>query len=315
MAGVPACAADPPDRLDALTVSVWLEYDRPGALYIYRGQLPANATLPVQLSFRLPKRSGGPSSTAGIDADGKYVYVRPQLSQDADGILVSYEVAWPRFQIEFYDNTLQAEGAGRRLEFAYRADYAIGELVVEVKEPFGATDFDLDPAADAQRKDEDGLTIHRRSFGGRAAGQQAHWSIAYLKADPRLAAEALSLPTPAAAAYNTAPGPSGRRVPRERMLWGLLITLAVIGLGVVGVVVWVSALRSRRSGLQRGPVGTATRAARRRSLVETSSAPRPKLRLARYCHQCGANLSRGDTFCRQCGTTRRGAEAQAAKGS
>jgi len=304
--GIPAWAAEQPGRLKTLTISIWLEYDRPGALYIYRGELPADVPLPATLSFRLPARASGPPAAAVIDAEGKYHYEQPQVTRNADGVVASFEAAYPRFQVEYYDNTLQAEGAGRRLEFAYRAEYAIGQLVFEVKEPYGATDFDLNPLDDACSQAEDGLTVHRRDVGAVAAGQEVHWSVSYTKIDPRLAVEVLSLPTAAPVAYDASPRVSARHTPRSWLMWGLWVTLALIGVGMVGMVVRAST-RPHRPPEARAAV--APKPTRRRRAPAAGASP-PKVRQAKYCHQCGASLSQKDAFCRQCGMARRGAEAQ-----
>ncbi len=301
--GSPVWAGGPPDHLDTLTISIWLEYDRPGALYIYRGQLPEGLGLPARLTFRLPGGSGGPSSTAGIDNEGKYRYIRPIVGEDGGTTTVSYDVSWPRFQLEYYEDALQRQGNNRELDFGYKPEYAVAQLVLEIKEPYGASNFVLDPAADTRSQAEDGLTVHRRVIGPVAAGQEVRWRATYSKADSRLAAEALALPTPESTAYESSTREASRRSLPMQLVWGVLGILAIIGAGAVGLV-WRASTRPVPK-LEKLQVEATKR--KRRSRRATTAAGPPRVRPAKYCHQCGATLGKQDAFCRQCGTRRRGA--------
>jgi len=304
LAPLRAHAEGPPARLKSLTVSVWLEYDRPGGLYIFRGELPAGTTLPVTLSFRVPARSGGPSSTAGIDQAGNYHYIRPTLKEDGDTIIVEYPTNWPSFQFEYYDDALVRQGQNRQLEFSYRAEYAIDQLVLEVKQPYGATGVTFDPPADAQSQGEDGLIVHRRNVGAVAPGQDVVWKVAYNKSDSRLSAEALGIPTPGSSAYEDGqPAAVPTAANHDRVIFAVLAVLGLLALGGLGYALFSGNGQPSRAGawakVQPGATG-------QRRLRERGP-QLPQVRPARYCHQCGAPLSKGDLFCRKCGTRRRGA--------
>lgn len=304
LAPLPARAEGPPARLKSLTISVWLEYDRPGGLYIFRGELPSGTTLPVTLVFRVPARTGGPSSTAGIDQSGSYRYIRPTLKEDGDTIIVEYPTNWPSFQFEYYDDALVRQGQNRQLEFSYRAEYAIDQLVLEVKQPYGATGVTFDPPADAQSQGEDGLVVHRRNVGPVAPGQSVVWKVSHNKSDARLSAEALGIPTPGTSQYEdaaaaTVPGAASH----DRVIFAVLAVVGLLALGGLGYALLSGSSQPAQAGawthIQPGAKG------RRR---RPKGAPElPQVRPARYCHQCGAPLSRGDLFCRKCGTKRRGA--------
>lgn len=299
-----AQAAEPPARLKSLTISVWLEYDRPGGLYIFRGELADGATLPARLVFRVPGRTGGPSSTAGIDSAGNYRYVRPTLKEEGDTIVVEYPTNWPAFQFEYYDDALERQGQNRQLEFSYHAEYAIEHLVLEVKEPYGATGMALDPPADAESQGSDGLTLHLRNVGPVAPGQNVVWKATYNNSDARLSAEALGIPMPSASPYEDSPAAVAPEIKNhDRVVFAVLAVLGLLALGGLGLTLrsgsspakaeaWDEAEAAAERGRQRRPKG--------------SPAP-PQVRPARYCHQCGAPMSRGDAFCRKCGTRRRGA--------
>jgi hypothetical protein len=287
-----------PDRLVSLTVSVWLEYDRPGALYIYQGELPPGTPLPARLTFRLPRQ---PSSTAGVDEQGHYRYVRPLIREEGDGYVVSYDVNWPRFQLEYYDDALHRDGTGRKLKLSYRADCAVEHLVLAVKEPYGALEWSVEPAAHTRVEAEDGLTEHRRTIGPVAAGDEVRWEVAYSRSDSRLSVEALGLPTPPAFSGTVAAVGVGRA--GERSTWMLVAFVGVVVASGVAL-----GLRSDGRGpARRLAAASAAPAGRSRRGTKPRGKAHPNGRLARYCHQCGTAMGQGDLFCRRCGTRRRGA--------
>lgn len=292
---VAAASAAPPDYLASLTISLWPEYDRPGVLCIYRGEVAAGTPLPAQVTFRLPRI---PTSTAAIDEQGQFRYLRPTLQEEGDGYLVTCELEWPRFQLEYYDETLRQQGVGRELEFTYRADYAVEQMVLEVKEPYGAAGLTLEPPADTRSQAGDGLTEHRRTVGTVVPGQEVCWRLTYSKADARLAAEALGLPTPAAMPYEPAPSGSAPRSGRGWLPW------AAAGLAAVAMVaVTLGGLRGGVSGPTKGAAPTG-RGRRRSGRARARAVPAT---LARYCFRCGTAMNKEDLFCRRCGARRRGA--------
>ena len=130
VAELPVHAENPPDRLDALTISIWLSMIARGAVHSPR-PVAGECQAPAQLAF-VAQAPGGPLRPPVSILTATILMCVPRYSAMRTA-LTSQEVTWLRFQIEFYDNTMQMEGR-RRLEFDYRADYAIGELVVEVKD-------------------------------------------------------------------------------------------------------------------------------------------------------------------------------------
>ncbi len=298
----PARADGSPDRLASLTISIWLEYDRPGALYIYRGELPAGTPLPARLQFRLPAQ---PSSTAGVDADGKFRYIQPDVKPDGNGVLAGWSTSWLQFQLECYADTLQKQGAARQLDLTYKAEYPIEQLVLVIKEPYGALDFVTQPAAETQSQAEDGLTEHRRVIGPIAPGQEVHWQVTYTKNDPRLASEALGLPTPAASAYE---GSATTALPSSRRNLGLWALIGLAGFFAFGglALAWRPHARPAEATAPSGeaePEGAGRAVGRGKANDRTTA---PAVRVARFCHQCGAAQVKGDAFCRRCGARRRG---------
>ncbi len=58
----PAAHGQAAVSLERVEVAVWPEYDRPGALVIYRIAIAPATTLPASLSFTLPAAVGVPNA-------------------------------------------------------------------------------------------------------------------------------------------------------------------------------------------------------------------------------------------------------------
>jgi len=287
------------ERLASLTISIWLEYDRPGVLFIYRGVLPRNTPLPARLVFRLPRQ---PTLTAVVDEGGQLRSVEPQVSQDGSTCIVAYDTSSAEFQLEYYDDSLQRRDAERELYYAYRSEYAVEQLALEVKEPFGVTRFDLDPPPDMDSQSPDGLLLHRRLIGPVARGEEVYWRISYSKSDPRLAAEALGLPTAAPVSVETRTAGVAARAANERATWAAMALVGLIAMGGLGLVARANTVSSLKkpASRRRTPAAKPTRA------KVVSEPPAPEVRQARFCHRCGTTMRKGDSYCRRCGTRRRG---------
>ena len=263
---------------------------------MYAGELPVGTSLPASITFRLPLGSGGPSATAGVDATGKYRYIRPALAEEGDRITVTYDINWPRFQLEYYIDSLVRQDQRREFELVYKADYAIDQLVLEIKEPYRASDFALDPAATSQSRDSEGQMVHQRIVGSVERGQEVRWKASYAQSDTRLVSEALGLPTPSTSQYEAGPG-----IPPPRQ-WDDAVLLAIVVVAIAafgGLALWARSQSARRARVSEAPRSLRKRR-KRRSAREPAQTHR-----AAYCYRCGTPLEEEDRFCRRCGAPRR----------
>lgn len=285
-----------PQRLASLVISIWPEYDRPEVLFAYRGELAAGTPLPARIAFRLPVE---PSFVAGIDEGGELHSLQPAVSRDGTAVLVTCETRWPHFQLEYYHDVLEKGGPARRLAFTYQADCAIDELVLELREPIGASDVVLSPPATMQSQAEGGLIEHRRIVGPVAPGDEVRWQIGYSKRDPRLVSQVLDLPTPVPPRYDDVAAASrpGREA-EERATRALLGLVGMALAGALGLRLRGRAPVAQGSGMPAEGSAPAGRARAGRASGEG--------RLARYCYWCGAGFYRDAFFCPRCGTPRRG---------
>lgn len=275
-------------RLQAMTVSLWPEYDQEGVLVIYRGALAEDVPLPVTLRFLIPKAAGKPAATAGVDATGQYRYRSYQLADAEEFLEVTYINPYREFQMEYYYNPLAITDTLRSFVYQFQADYAVDDLTIEVKEPAGAQNLSLTPVATGTGTDFDNLPLQKYALGAFAAGQTFQLSATYEKTDPRLTSEILGLEPPGTAQFEDVAQPSGSQNVVAYILLGAAGTL------LLGAAVYAIAQRRKRPKPQPAQARP-TRGKPRRAT------PRRAASAAGYCHQCGAKLKPGAQYCAQCG--------------
>ncbi len=296
-----AALAQEPVSLDSLTISLWPEYDREGVLVIYRGMVAVGTPLPATLRFRVPKTMASLGGTAGVDAQGEFHYYKPSVQDLGTAWEVTYRTPYPTFQFEYYDGALQVEGDARTYTFTYPAVYSVGVLTLEAQEPAGSEGFATEPeGVVADDPLGSGLKVRRWVVGAADAGQTLTFGLKYRKADSRLSAEILGLPTPGTSPYeDVAQGqPTGGSS-------GLLLAgLTAVAAGGVLAAVYFGWIRPRQRAAGPAPRPQPQRRRKPRRKGESRATPRAP---ARFCHQCGAELGPGDRFCPQCGARRKGA--------
>jgi hypothetical protein len=307
-----AAAAQLPVRIDSMSIALWPEYDKAGVLVIYRGALTSDTKLPARLTFAIPRAAGKPSSTAGVDAQGNFRYLKYEIVEQGDQLLVSYDCPYAGFQFEYYYDPLQGQGPDRKFDYTYRADYAIADLSFEVQEPAGASGLSTMPAgSDAGARE--GFNYRSIQVGPLQAGQSTTVSVSYRKTDTRLSSEIKGLPTPSNVQFEDVPKPAAGGVSTSTLI---IISATLVAIAaVVGLTVWMNN-RNRRSAPMSVPAQRGARANRQRGragampaqpLRPAAKPPAPSAGITGYCHNCGRGLKADEIFCPACGTRRKGA--------
>ena len=275
---------------DSLEVDLWPEYDRPTMLVIYHINLSTQASLPADLTIRIPAAAGEPHAVASRQPDGRLINLAYEQRVSDEWLSLSMKATTHEVQIEFYDPGLVKDGAARSFEYQWPGDYAVESLVIRVQQPVGATDMRISPDMGSGRAGADELTYYTYNTGSLPAGQPFKISINYQKATDELSSSALSL-QPSAPIENAA---SGRPITLQTALpW----VLGFLGLALI----IVGALWYWQSGRQKA---RPERRPRRRSASQPA-APGEAVPAAGehiYCHECGKRASPNDRFCRACGT-------------
>jgi hypothetical protein len=301
IAALPASAQEP-ITIDTLVIRFWPEFDRASVLVIYSGQLADSSPLPAELTFTLPETASLHAAAYAdlatgslLDADSAY---------DEANRTVTLSTPNGSFHVEYYDDSISFDGNDRNYAFDFSPEYPINELNFEAQEPFGATNFETDPAATSETTDEFGLANHRLTTQGLEVGESLHFNFRYAKPDfsltaDRLQAEAVVAPPPEAAPTTSAGAAGSGSL--TIVLWVIVgVLIAVIGFGTF--------YYFRQAGLQKAAESTRQTASSSKP-ARSSSKPAPVKKKGstagrvgqRYCTQCGEAVGLSDKFCRHCG--------------
>ncbi len=281
----PAAAQDQPanPKLARLEVDIWPEFDQPAALVIVHAEIAPDVSLPASASFRIPTTSGGPAAVATTVSDNSPLLDLPYDVRDTQPDFITLEIDVPNrfFQIEFYDELKPGTG-GSNYTYLWPGDYAVGQLIMQVQQPAGATSLTVDPDLGDPTTAPDGLLYREANLGAFEAGKTLTVDVQYQKTDPRTTAEILGLDQPQ-------PDTGGGSSTRETV--GIVLAIAA-GVAAVALAIFGGIMLWRR--LRPSPDGTLSRRAeRRRAAAERGP----------ECKRCHEPLRPSDRFCPVCGRT------------
>lgn len=268
------------DRLSALTVDLWPDYDRPAMLVLLTGELPADTSLPATVSIPLPDdaelnavaRFG---ETGGLFSDLEYTHDSGQLT---------FTTASPRFRVEYYA-PYQVEGSTHSYQFNWRSDLTIDAVTTVVQQPLAAATMAIQPQPVGSELRTDNLTYYTLATQTFNPDQLYTVQVSYDVSTPQLSAAPVATP-------NSAEVQSASTTSRT-ILWGVLGLFAVVAL--IGGAFY----------LGRGSAGSSRKLKPRPARPEKPAAsgqPPVKATTTRFCHNCGKAAEKGDIFCRNCGT-------------
>ena len=276
-----AMAQEPASTLDSLYVAFWPDYDDPSVLVLLTGTLPADASFPAEVTIPLPPQAEI-NAVARVTEEGM-----ADTEYEVEGDTLTLITPDPRFRVEYYA-PYEEDGDSHTFDFVWNADFDVQEFTAEIQQPVNATRLTTQPAAaNVDTSPSDGLTYHALPTRALPAGTTYEMSFQYDMADPGLTAGG-----PAQTAPGTAPLTEEPRDTFSSINW-LLVVAGVAILALVIAVTWLVATRNggkgkrRRSGKSRKPL---------------KPTPKERTTQIKFCHNCGAQTEKGDTFCRKCGT-------------
>ena len=263
-------------QFTAMSVAVVPEFDRPSVLVTYQGELTPGVTLPLKMQIHLPADAEAPyACSLGPTDEEQPKCVQATTKTEGDGLLASFEVTTLRLYLEYYYGTIVGTGQ-RDLNFTFQLPYPVEQLDIFMQQPQDATDFKLEPTA-TKSFSEQGFQHYIYSYADVAASKPVAIRMTYARPTD----EPQSDPNEAAAA-ETAPGQEAEEGGVSLATVGIL---AVVGLGVLGVVLYRPVTRRLR---QPAIAGAA------QELGGATSA-------AGFCRHCGQRFRQGATFCAMCG--------------
>lgn len=301
---LPAAAQTPP-AIDALHISLWPEFDRPGVLVIIDGSLPAGTALPAEVSLRMPAAAERPNATAYQGADGNLLSAAYTTASAGSDIIVTFPIESLAFRLEYYDPALTVTGERRTYTFSWISDYAVAAATVRVQQPAGASALTTTPALAATGAADYGLEYYEGSLGALTAGQTVLVTASYTKADAALSSEVLGVAPAAPTAVETPASTNTTAVA------GVVAGVGVLAAGAVGFIYWRGRRPTRAAQGHRRAAPRRHRSAPAVEAPRAAAVPRPSAPTARlasppatgaaFCTQCGQRRQPGDKFCRQCG--------------
>ena len=270
-------------RITRLQLSVWPEYDDPRVLLIMRGELAPGIPFPTQVNLPVPPNAE--IIGAGMISELGELLLHPHrvVSGDTSQTL---EITLPsrRFFAELYYDPFETSGDTKRFSYTFRAPYPIGQLDVDVQQPYTASDFVIEPPAMAQESEGRDTTYHRFVYRDMAPGQEETFAVSYVKTDAQPSVVKADDPQADGVDHK---GPQDRKVIYSAVLAG------VIAVYVLGTLLWV-AYRRRRAPLLAVKPATLPMAA--------PPTPAPATPVTNnFCSQCGRALNTDYAFCPGCG--------------
>ena len=270
-------------QITRLQLSIWPEYDDPRVLLIMRGELAPGIRFPTQINLPVPPNAE--IIGAGMISELGELLLHPHrvVSGEASQTL---EITLPsrRFFAELYYDPFETSGDTKRFSYTFRAPYPIGQLDVDVQQPYMASDFVIEPPAMAQESEGRDTTYHRFVYHDVAPGQEEAFAVSYVKNDEQPSVAKADNPQADGADHK---GPQDRKVIYSAVLAG------VIAAYVLGNLLWI-AYRRRRAPATAAEPATLSMA--------TPPVPPPTVpATTNFCSQCGRALNTDYAFCPGCG--------------
>jgi len=271
--------------IDNVTVQLWPEYDQPSMLVITDFKLPDNATLPMNLAFRIPK-DANLIAVAGYTADGllaNAAFDGPTDAGEWQTFTITLDSSAARFE---YYQPLTFNGNQRIFSYLWDGAYAVDAFNIRVLEPADTTALTTIPNL-VSIEEKDGLKYYHGDPVKLAKGDQFALSLDYQKSSQALIVSTQGV-RPASPVDENTPGRISLNNTLPYLIGGLGVIMIVGGL--------IYYLRSGNRGAKKS---------RRR---QHSNPAAEEIESDVYCAQCGTRAQNGDRFCRICGSRIREAE-------
>jgi len=291
-AGLSPSAAAAVQRLPAVQVALWPEYDRPGVLVMYDLHLPTDTPLPAEVALRIPARVRAPSAVAVRTSDGRLLNAEYRIEADPQSTawrVVMVTATEQIVHVEYYDPGLEIDGAARRFVYQWPGDWEVGTLTIEVQHPRTGVAIAITPEPARVETRSDSLRYYLLEFTAVKAGQEVQVEVAYQNPTGELTMPPEQMPALSGEATVTPVAePVQTWSPKAPLL------LALVGVVLLFLAAWLY----RRGGGQ-APAYPA-RPSRKRDRPRPPGPPVAADEV-RYCSQCGTRARPGDRYCRRCG--------------
>jgi len=279
-------------QFDRVLADIWPEYDRPGVLVILRVTLSSQASLPADVSLRIPRQASQPYNVAMQDVDGMLYTLDYTTEVSGDWLVIKLATPSPEIQVEYYDYRLIRNGDERLFEFRWMSDYTVQTMSVRFQQPVNTVQLELPPDMGKGRQEQDGLVYYTGVFGLLEAGAPFTISFKYVKNGDALSATQQEV-KPSQPLTGRITGQTSFSQFLPWILGGLGLML------MAGGVYWLLGRRALQAPARQQHAGANTKTQTPAPIEPLSATPQQR---PLYCHQCGKRAQTGDVFCRSCGT-------------
>ena len=261
---------------DSALVGLWPERTGQSVFVSLDLMLSSNVTLPQELVLQVPA-TAVIETLISIDDRGS---VQQTTWEETSGDVwkdIRFTATAPTIMIEYTDPTLVFFDQLRTYSYTWSAGYSVNDLVISIRQPYGAGDLVTHPDSDVT----EGCCTQTMNVGRVVAGASYGVTFHYVKDLTNLDYEALSVSPVLTVNENT----EGRTIlPSTVVVWLLAVALLLILL--VGFYYWWY----QKHFLNGEGLGND------RWLMRRSE------QKAIFCHECGSRSQAGDAYCRNCGT-------------
>ncbi|MBS4026581.1 MAG: hypothetical protein KGZ96_13070 [Clostridia bacterium] len=176
-----------PLKADELFVSIWPEYDEPGVLIVYSGEVRNTSSEPFEGRVLLNIPKGVAKAEMVCETEQGMLCLPHEIKQMEDFAQISWVVSKPikpggvlPFMAEFYYNPIEGE-VDKNFSYNFFPSVDIDRLTFDVKEPFDAANFKIDPVFDYIGDDNNGFSTYRYVLLNLEEGENQEITISYTR--------------------------------------------------------------------------------------------------------------------------------------
>lgn len=261
---------------DSAQVGLWPERTGQSVFVSLDLMLSTNVSLPQVLVIQIPV-TATIDSLRSVDDRGSVQQIDWEETSGELWKFVQFTAPSSNILMEYIDPTLVVFDQLRTYNYSWLSSYQVNNLVISVRQPYGAGDLVTHPEADVV----EGCCTFTLNPGLVRAGTDHNVTFHYVKDLQNTEFEALSVSPMTPVDENT----EGRTfMPSTVVVW--LLAVALLLLLLVGFYYW---------WYQRHYINE-DGASSDRQLMRRSE------QKAIFCHECGSRSQPGDAYCRNCGT-------------
>lgn len=292
---VPAAQAQGPLRLAEFEVDLWPEYDRPDVLVINKAKLPADVSLPVNVTLKIPAAAGEPHAVAVRQMDGSLLNAAYERQVEGEWALITITATMPEIQLEYYDPQIEVDSGNRTYTYIWSGNYAVDAMRIVVQQPIGASQMSIEPNLGSfVQYQGDPMQYYIMDIGSPKVNETVGVNVSYFKDTDILSIESLQVQP--SAPINGDGGNSSDFIAYLPWIIGGFGVLLLVGGGI-----WYWQIN-------RTPAQSVTKKRTRTSKTGIKSPEQVAVENGppgAFCHQCGKRATEGDRFCRSCGSKMR----------